>query len=72
MVVDVDVAAEEDELSERLTHLRVLDELIKGHIVFANLGNIPVCVDVRVVDVLAVAVPRCTLFVDFANESRTP
>lgn len=75
MIVDVDVAAEADELSERLTHLRVLDGLIKGHVVFANLGNIPVRVDVRVVDVLSVAVPRCAavaVVVDAPDESRAP
>lgn len=59
VVIDVDVAAEEDELRERSAHLRVLDDLIKGHVVFADLGNVPVRVDVRVVDVLSATVPRC-------------
>ena len=47
MVVDVDVAAEADELRERSAHRRVLDDLIKGYVVFTNLGNVPVRVNVR-------------------------
>ena len=72
MIVDVDVAAEEDELRERLAHLRVFDDLIKGHVVFADFGNVPVRVDVRVVDVLSVAVPRRTLLVDVSDEVGAP
>ena len=75
MIVDVDVAAEEDELRERLAHLRVFDDLIKGHVVFADFGNVPVRVDVRVVDVLSVAAPRCAavaVVVDAPDESRAP
>lgn len=75
MVVDVDVAAGEDELRERLAHLRVFDDLIKGRVVFAGFGNVPVRVDVWVVDVLSVAVPRCAavaVVVGAPDESRAP
>ena len=72
VVIDVDVAAETDELCERSVRLRVLDDLIKGHVVFADLGEVPVRVDVRVVDVLSVAVPRRALFVDVSDEVGAP
>ena len=75
MVVDVDVAAEADELRERSAHRRVLDDLIKGYVVFTNLGNVPVRVNVRVVDVLSVTLPRCAsvaVVVDALDELRAP
>ena len=71
MVIDVDVSAETDELGERSARFAFFDDRVERRARVVHLGNVPVRVDVRVVDVLAVAVPRCTLFVDFANESRT-
>lgn len=72
MVVDVDVSAETDELVERAARLVFFDGRVECRASVVHLGNVSVCVDVWTVDVLSVAVPRRSLFVDVSDEVGVP
>ena len=72
MVIDVDVSAETDELGERSARFAFFDDRVERRARVVHLGNVPVRVDVRTVDVLSVAVPRRTLLVDVSDEVGAP
>ena len=72
VVIDVDVSAEADELVERSARLVFFDGRVECRASVVHLGNVSICVDVRIVDVLSVAVPRRSLFVDVADEVGAP
>lgn len=66
------VSAETDELGERSARFAFFDDRVERRARVVHLGNVPVRVDVRTVDVLSVAVPRRTLLVDVSDEVGAP
>lgn len=72
MVIDVDASAEADELRERPAQLLIFDDLVKVHVIFADLGNVAIGINGGTVDVLAVAIPRRAVVVDAADGVGAP
>lgn len=72
VVIDVDASAEADELRERPAQPLIFDDLVKVHVIFADLGNVAIGINGRTVDVLAVAIPRRAVVVDAADGVGAP